>query len=238
VAEFLGWGLVKHRPETFEPLPAADTGADRGILRPSPAVRVIMLVLALIWTQFPLGGGARAEGGHELALCCAWGKAMDDGRLSYSVAATDHASADVIRQAVREWDANLPGLELVEGAVGGVDIAITFDAEPGRTEGQAVTSFTQAGLIRRVDIGIQGGPAPGNAGGLLQIAKHEFGHALGLGHANFEGNLMSKAVSPQPQPLEPCVISAVLEANHWRLADLGLRDLGRPERPRVSGVSC
>jgi predicted Zn-dependent protease len=163
---------------------------------------------------------------------------MDDGQLTYSVAAADEASADVIRQAVREWDANLPGLVLVERRVGGVDIAITFDTEPGRTEGQAVTSFTQGGLIRHVDIGIQGGPAPGNAGGLLQIAKHEFGHALGLGHANYEGNLMSKAVSPQPQPIEPCVISAVLEANHWRLAEVGRRRIGRPERPRVSGVSC
>jgi Matrixin len=237
VAEFLGWGLVKHRPETFEPLPAAGTGADRGGLRPSPVVRVFMLVLALILTQVPVGGGARAEGGHELALCCAWGKAIDDGQLSYSVAA-DEISAEVIRQAVREWDANLPGLDLVERPVGAVDIAITFEAEPGRTEGQAVTSFTQAGLIRRVDIGIQGGPAPGNAGGLLQIAKHEFGHALGLGHADFEGNLMSKAVSPQPHPIEPCVVSAVVEANHWRLGDVGLRRLGRPERPRVSDVSC
>ena len=229
---------MKHRPETFEPLPAAGTPADHGGLRPSPPVRVGMLVLALIATQFPVGGGARAEGGRVLSLCCAWGKAIDDGQLSYRVAAADGASADVIRQAVREWDASLPGLELVEGAVGAVDIAITFDAEPGRTEGQAVTSFTQAGLIRHVDIGIQGGPAPGNAGGLLQIAKHEFGHALGLGHANFEGNLMSQAVSPQPQPIEPCVISAVLEANHWRLADAGLRRIGRPEPPRVSDVSC
>jgi hypothetical protein len=235
VAEFLGWGLVKHRPETFEPLPAAGTGADRGGLGPSPVVRVFMLVLALILTQLPVGGGARAEGGHELALCCAWGKAIDDGQLSYSVAAADTASADVIRQAVREWDANLPGLDLVEGAVGAVDIAITFDTEPGRTEGQAVTSFTQAGLIRRVDIGIQGGPAPGNAGGLLQIAKHEFGHALGLGHANYEGNLMSPAVSPDAQPVPPCVIQGVLEANRWEMLTPQAK---RPSPPRVSQIAC
>jgi hypothetical protein len=202
-------------------------------------MRVVMVFLALVWTQFPLGGGARAQGGHELAVCCAWGKALEDGQLSYSVAAADTASADVIRHAVREWDTSLLGLELLERPVGSdVDIAMTFDAEPGRTEGQAVTSFTQAGLIRHVDVGIQGGAAPANAGGLLQIAKHEFGHALGLGHANYEGNLMSKAVSPQPQPIEACVISGVLEANHWRLGELGVRRVGRPERPRLSDIAC
>jgi hypothetical protein len=229
---------VKHWLETSEPLPAVGTGADRLRPRTTPTVRVFMVVLALVWTQFPVGGGARAEGGHELALCCAWGKALEDGQLSYSVAADD-TSAEVIRQAVREWDTSLPGVDMVERGLGSaVDIAITFDAEPGRTEGQAVTSFTQGGLIRHVDVGIRGGQAPGNAGGLLQIAKHEFGHALGLGHANYEGNLMSRAVSPQPQPIEACVISGVLEANRWRLADLGVRRVGRPERPRISDVGC
>ena len=35
----------------------------------------LIVVLALVWTQFPFGSGdASAEGGHELALCCAWGR--------------------------------------------------------------------------------------------------------------------------------------------------------------------
>ena len=237
---------MKHRLEASDLPPAgADagpgvrTGAGAGDSRTTPAVRILTVLVALVWTQFPFGGGARAEGGHELALCCAWGRALGDGRLSYSVAAADGTSAEVIRQAVREWDLSLAGLELVERPVGSaVDIAITFDAEPGRTEGQAVTSFTEGGFIRHVDVGIQGGEAAGNAGGLFQIAKHEFGHALGLGHANYEGNLMSKAVSPEPRPIEACVISGVLAANRWRLGDLGLRRIGRPERPRVTEVAC
>jgi hypothetical protein len=232
---------VKHRLGTFEPSPAHGAAAANGALRATPVVRMAMVALALVWTQFPIGVGARAEGGHELALCCAWGKALEDGRLSYSVSAVDSASTDVIRQAVREWDTSLPGLELVERPAGSpVDITMTFHAEPGRTEGQAVTSFTQGGLIRHVEVTIQGGQAPANAGGLLQIAKHEFGHALGLGHANHEGTLMSTAVSPQPQPIEACAISAVLEANRWRLGPdgLGLHRAGRPERPRVLDVAC
>ncbi len=232
---------MKHRLGTFEPSPVKGAVAWYGAVQATPLVRVAMVALALVWTQFPIGVGARAEGGHELALCCAWGKALEDGRLSYSLSAPDSASAEVIRQAVREWDISLPGLDLIERAAGSpADITMTFQAEPGRTEGQAVTSFTPGGLIRHVAVSIKGGQAPANAGGLLQIAKHEFGHALGLGHANHEGNLMSEAVSPQPRPIEACAVSAVLEANRWRLAPDGLvlEPAARPERPRVFDVAC
>jgi hypothetical protein len=195
-----------------------------------------MVALALVWTQFPLGGGAKAEGGRELALCCAWGRTIDNSELTYSVRSTDPTSAEVVRQAVREWDADLPGLRFTELPAGSpVDVAITYQAAAGRTQGQAVTSFTGQGLIRHVDVTIEGVSAPANAGGLLQIAKHEFGHALGLGHANFEGNLMSAAVSPEPQPIEPCVLRGVAEANGWKL----LSNRGaRPARPALTQVPC
>ena len=147
---------------------------------------------------------ASAEGDHELALCCAWGKSLEDANLSYSVSSPDAASAEVIRNAIREWDSDLPALTLSEVPVGSpADIAISFTPADGRTEGQAVTSFTRRGLISKVEITIQGALAPANSGGLGQIAKHEFGHALGLGHTNYEGNLMSPAVSPDPQPVRP-----------------------------------
>ena len=205
-------------------------------LRTTPAVRVGMVVLALVWTQFPLGGGAKAEGGRELALCCAWGRILDDSELTYSVRSADPVSAEVVRQAVREWDADLPALRFVELPPDApADVAITYQPAPGRTQGQAVTSFTSQGLIRHVDVTIEGLPAPANAGGLLQIAKHEFGHALGLGHANFEGNLMSAAVSPEPQPIEPCVLRGVVEANGWKL--LSLR-AARPARPVLTQIPC
>src|SRR5437763_15468024 len=75
--------------------------------------RVVIVLLALVWTQFPFGsGGASAEGDHELALCCAWGRSIDDGNLTYSIASPDAASRAVIRRAVEGWDAALPGLSL------------------------------------------------------------------------------------------------------------------------------
>jgi hypothetical protein len=198
---------------------------------------VLIVLLALTWTQFPFGGGgASAEGTHELALCCAWGKSLDDGNLTYSIFSPDAPSGEIIRRAVEEWDADLPALTLSEVPVGGpADITIRYTPAEGRTEGQAVTSFTKKGLISKVEVSIQGALAPANAGGLGQIAKHEFGHALGLGHTNYEGNLMSPAVSPDPQPVPPCVIQGVIEANRWKMVDPQGR---RPSPPRVSQVVC
>ncbi|MGH9041644.1 MAG: matrixin family metalloprotease, partial [Acidimicrobiia bacterium] len=185
--------------------------------------------------QFPLGGGARAEGGQALELCCAWGRTLSDGDLTYSVTAADPATAGVIRAAVREWDDVLAVAFTEVAPSDATDVQMRFTESAGRTEGQAVTSFTQRGLIRRVEITIKGGLAPENSGGIIQIAKHEFGHALGLGHANFDGNLMSEAVSPEPSPIPTCAVSGVLEANRWKMVD---PESKRPHAPRASEVSC
>lgn len=227
---------MKHRFGVSDPTPAPLAGASRRFTRATPTLRVALVLLTLLWTQLPLGGGARAEGGRALELCCAWGRTLGDGELTWSVSSDDGPTADVIRAAVREWDDALP-VTLTERDPGakGVDIAIAFAEAAGRTEGQAVTSFTRRGLIRRVEVAIQGGRAPENTGGLIQIAKHEFGHALGLGHANHDGNLMSEAVSPEPSPIPTCAVQGVVEANRWKMVDPPAK---RPQRPQATEVAC
>src|SRR2546423_11974859 len=97
------------------------------------AARVLIVVLALVWTQFPFGGGgASAEGNHELALCCAWGKSLDDANLTYTIGSPDAPSGEVIRRAIEEWDADLVALTLTEVALGTpADIAIRYTPAEG-----------------------------------------------------------------------------------------------------------
>jgi hypothetical protein len=47
-----------------------------------------------------------------------------------------------------------------------------------------------------------------------QITKHELGHALGLGEANFDGDLMSPTLNDESKHVSQCDISAVDKANH------------------------
>jgi hypothetical protein len=89
-------------------------------------------------------------------------------------------------------------------------------------------------LVLRVEVGIDGGPSPVNAGAIEEIAKHEFGHALGLGHANWDGDLMSPLVNPTPAPIPPCDVNGVMQANSWRMVD----HARRPKPAPVASTAC
>ena len=93
----------------------------------------------------------------------------------------------------------------------------------GDTVGQTTTYFDGSGYINRVLVNIATS-AFGNTfttAQLKQIAMHEIGHILGLGHANFNGNLMSPVINHESGGISKCDISGVYQANQWNLAGSG-----------------
>jgi hypothetical protein len=60
------------------------------------------------------------------------------------------------------------------------------------------------------------------------------GHALGLGHANFDGNLMAEKVNDGTENISECESKAVLKANYWKLIANSIA----PAMPEKNGIVC
>ena len=225
--------------------PRPDDASRRRPLRRRIAVALPLAAVSLV--QVSVGGVERsASGGVTSArtgapnapvikLCCAWGRQLEDGNLTFAFISGDAATVEVMRAAVGAWDAALPELTLTETAPDlQPDITIAYGGPERRTEGVAVTSFDRDGFTREVEITIEGDPAPGNRDALDQITKHEFGHALGVGHSQFEGDLMSPAVNPTSAPIPACNLEAARQANRWKFLDRSTK----PRRPTRRVVAC
>jgi hypothetical protein len=194
------------------------------------------------WWLVGEGDAAAEDGGRAVGICCAWGKRLRDGDLTYSVRSNDPTAESILRAAVHAWDDALPELTLSEA---GRKPDITLAYGPGVADGGesptasgarglTTTYLNRRRLVIRVEIGIDGGPSPVNAGAVEQITKHELGHALGLAHANWDDDLMSPIVNPVPAPIPACDISAVRQANSWKMVE----DRHRPKPTTAAWAPC
>ena len=114
------------------------------------------------------------------------------------------------------------GLGSVRGSNGSVDIA-----------GETILHGSGNGLI---DGAIASGTfgVPISSDKVKQIALHEIGHALGLGHANFVGDIMAPALNYEKVSISKCDINAVLSAEQWKFQGSS----STPQLPSVDHVEC
>jgi len=106
--------------------------------------------------------------------------------------------------------------------------------------GLSQDSFDGNGFLTHVKITIPTntlGMSFGLSNNIEQIAEHEMGHALGLGHANFVGDLMFPIANFQTGGISQCDVSAVFEANHLKMvgSDAAVQ---QPQMPQVGYVDC
>lgn len=200
------------------------------IYTPGPPAALDLLVNRLSGddVEFPRYD-PRVNAATSIAVCCAWGGRLADGELTYRISGGDSLARQVIRDAVEAWDTALPGLALTEVAAG-ADIEIRFERSDER-RGRARHQFDGRGFITGARLTIFG-DAVTDTEAVRQVAQHEVGHALGAGHADGDGVLMSPTVSGGSARFGQCDLDAVVAANRWKLVD-GRATSHTPSVPRV-----
>jgi len=184
-------------------------------------VSVILLLTALLIFDSNLAFAKKGDSSSKkkIELCCAWGDSLDDGVLTFSINNGGSDLAKIVKLAINDWEDALGGVKFkyVKEA-SDADIEIDFKKGKGKKVGKTVTFFDQLGFINQVDVSISkksyGFTLDKHT--LEHVAKHEMGHALGLGHANFKGTLMSPNVDEIITKISACELDSVKYANSWK----------------------
>src|SRR5919199_1605430 len=135
-----------------------------------------------------------------------------------------------------EWNSKIPNIKLQEVTESNTDIDISTVSKAPKVNhaisiggprissgkniklvapGESQISFDSRGFITHVDITIST-KALGNSissSELETIAKHEIGHAYGIGHTNFVNDLMSPVLTGSTD-ISQCDINGIEEANN------------------------
>jgi len=157
-------------------------------------------------------------------------------------------------EAINEWTSNVDGLQFTHVQdTQNADIVVNFQNGVTGKHGSGIGSISSSGHLYReilgetmiaanngqidnaqITIATTGFGSSLDTSQIKQIAMHEIGHALGLGHANFIADIMAPAVNYQTGAISKCDINAVLAANQWKLADSGTSS----KPPHLDHVNC
>jgi predicted Zn-dependent protease len=194
-----------------------------------------------------------------IAICCAWDNKFANGQLTYTIIGGDAPSRQEVVNAINEWASSVNRLQFTQVLdKNSADIIVNFqnggthDSGGGNGKhsnglgsirgighadivGETILRGTNNGLIDSAQINIATA-AFGHAfstAQIKQIAMHEIGHALGIGHANFVGDIMAPATNYEKVAISGCDVNAVISANYWKL-----QGSTTPEPPQLNHVSC
>jgi predicted Zn-dependent protease len=211
----------------------------------------------------------KATGEVGIQICCSWGEQIADGILTYRITGGDSNSqvVNAIHQAIDEWNSRVPNIKLQEitdintpadidiktssktlqvahatiSSIGGGHAIAARKGIKLVAPGEAAISFDGRGLITHVDMTIST-RALGNSIGsskLESIAKHEIGHALGIGHTNFIADLMSPVLTGGTNTdISQCDINAIEEADQWKLNAENSNTDNNPHTPSLHFLRC
>jgi hypothetical protein len=196
-----------------------------------------------------------------IQVCCTWNKELTGGVLTYEINGANSELKHTVLNAIDQWNANIKhlNLKLVPAStedISRADIQIKFKSKASKIKtdssasklatndvplvagGKSVSTFDSNGFITSVKITLAKTAFGSTLStrGIEQIALHELGHALGIGHANFKGDLMSPIVNDEKSSISQCDLRAVKQAN--RLEDIILNSGSRDHILREVKVHC
>ena len=223
-------------------------------VRSTSTILLFVATLSLTFSDYSLINASTDNDNEDfedqnlVQVCCGWGEELQDGILTYKVDDNDVSDEEkaAVQDAIEEWDTKIDRLELEE-ASDNSDITVEFadgndDGEEGEEEiaGMTETTFYEDTFIGKVEITINKKIQDFrfDTKTIGQIAKHEMGHALGLGHANFDANLMAEKVNDGTAFVSECEIKAVIEANYWKLGQSNDDANSTPDYPHENSMAC